>query len=233
MDEIVSSAADAAGSDSRDDRRAAGRERIPRPVGLRDHDRERMGDDVVHVPRDAHALLLGDGIRLGQLLRRTVLAGAQRGAHEGADRPREQQREQRRHEHGERGGDRRQAHPAQGHRTAEDVDRDDSRPEDRRREAEPEHEAAAVGGGRVEHGEDREVDDARTPPEPHLHDGPRPGRGERDPRREPTDGERAGHQQRHEHGRERIEIDRPSELQLEGGDDEREQPREHHVDDEL
>ena len=38
--------------------------RVARAVGLGDHDRERVGDDVVHVARDAVALLLDDDFLL-------------------------------------------------------------------------------------------------------------------------------------------------------------------------
>ena len=50
------------------------RRRVPRAVGLGDHDRERVRDDVVHVAGDPHALLLGGGLDLGALLRLAVRA---------------------------------------------------------------------------------------------------------------------------------------------------------------
>ena len=52
-----------------------------------------MSDDVVHVARDAHALLLGDSLLFGAFLFATVLARPHGCAHERAESPRQEQRE--------------------------------------------------------------------------------------------------------------------------------------------
>jgi hypothetical protein len=72
-----------------------------------DDNRERMGDHIVHVARDAHALLLGDGLRLGSLLRDAILLCTQRRAHQGPDGPCQQKREHRGHERRSRSPDHR------------------------------------------------------------------------------------------------------------------------------
>ena len=85
----------------------------------------------------------------------------------------------------------------------EEVERDDDRADDRRREARPRTPARdAVGGGHVEHGEDREVDDARrrgrSPSARSRPPTPAPSASPGDSRRTPS---AAGHEQRDEHGR--------------------------------
>ena len=215
--------------------------RVAGTVGLGDHDREGVRDDVVHVAGDPHALLFGRRFGLGPLLGITVRARPQGGAHERADRPRQQQRERGRDEDRERERERLQRQPAAGEgRPEEQVDRDDERAEQRRGEPGPVHATAAVGGGDVEHAEDRDVGRGRRAPEPHLQHGSRPGERERERRRQPADREGGAEDQGDERSREICDrdaeqADHPglADHDLDRKRDGEERHRDGHVDDEL
>ncbi len=227
---------------------------VPGAVGLRDHDGERVGDDVVHVPRDPVALLLDDHVlqraglvALGGLLR--VPAGMRRAGcdHEAAGRPRRQQHAPRAEEEEKEQGRERGPLPRAEGRAADgdaarrvgQVARGDHAADDRGGEAQRADDAASVRRGAVHDARDGQVAGLDARARAHLDDRARPRDGEGEPGRDAAHREGGPHDEHEDDGdlggcgREHAERARGRDADRPGGEEGHERDGEDDVEDEL
>ncbi|OUE31097.1 hypothetical protein BFL35_06680 [Clavibacter michiganensis] len=223
-------------------------------VGLRDDDGERVRDHVVHVARDAVALLLDDHVverprlvPLGRLLGVPALVRRPGGDDEAARGPggeqhaprAEEEEEEQRGEVGPLPRAEREAADGDAARRVGEVERRDHAADDGGREAEGAGDAAAVGGAAVDDARDRDVAGLDAGPCAHLHDRAGPGDRERQPGRQAADGQRRAHDEHEDQrdlgGREREDPERAGGRDADGAGRQQgdERDREDDVEDDL
>ena len=213
---------------------------VPRAIGLGDHHRERVRDDVVHVAGDSVALLLDDDILLGvdpltfgDDPRQTALTRLAPGLGEQAESPAEHEhREDEKENHEERDGpmgvladvkagaaECRTAPRGIPEIAQRQVDRDDNRTQAARGEPEPFHLWHSVRGCGVQHGQDGQIADIRTQSARKLDDSADPRDDQGQSRTHPTEAERRGHEEHNEENRHFVHADGQARQQAHGGSD--------------